>query len=88
MTRSPSDAPRTSAPSATTVPASSWPGTCGGVTSGSWPIQACQSERQMPVAATSTTTPSGGGAGSGTSSTASGPPNSLKIAARIEPKSG
>ena len=46
-------------PTATTVPAYSCPGMWGSAT-GSCPRQACQSDRQTPVAATSTTTPSAG----------------------------
>ena len=38
----------TSGPTSAIVPANSCPGTCGSCT-GSWPCQACQSERQTPV---------------------------------------
>jgi hypothetical protein len=48
----------TSRPVASTTPASSCPGTWGRWISESWPIQPCQSLRQMPVASTRTTTPS------------------------------
>ena len=58
---------------AATTPASSWPGTCGSAT-GSWPFQACQSERQTPVARTETTTPSAGQSGSGSSLTTGSAP--------------
>lgn len=46
--------------------------------SGSWPIQPCQSLRQIPLALTRTTTPSTGGAGSATAHTCSGPANCSK----------
>ena len=64
VTRSPTDQRSTSGPTSATWPASSWPGTCGSGT-GSWPAQACQSERHTPVAPTRTTTPSSGQTGSG-----------------------
>ena len=70
------DLPRvTEAPVSTTVPASSWPGTCGSSMSSSWPIQPCQSLRHSPVASTATTTPSGGHAGSGVWVSSGGVPN-------------
>ena len=73
VTRAPGRQSRTSAPTASTTPASSWPGTCGNARmSGSWPIQPCQSERHSPLASTRTTAPCGGGAGSATASTRSG----------------
>ena len=80
VTRSPTrHAPCTSGPSATTVPASSCPGTCGGVDVGvvahpGVPVGAADAgrarprRRRRPAAAP----------GSGTSSTTSGPPNSLE----------
>ena len=64
VTRSPSRQRVTRAPTAVTVPASSWPGTCGRWMSGSCPCQPCQSLRQRPVASTFTTTPPGAGDGS------------------------
>jgi hypothetical protein len=67
ITRSPARQLRTSGPVSTMVPQYSWPGTCGSATSGSAPVQACQSDRQTPQASTSTTTPSRGQAGSGRS---------------------
>ena len=50
VTRSPARQRRTRSPTAATVPASSWPGTCGRTMSGSWPCQPCQSLRHTPVA--------------------------------------
>src|SRR4051812_2222702 len=82
VTRSPTAQFCTRSPTAATVPASSWPGTCGTATPGSCPHQACQSLRQMPLAPTWTTTPSGAGDGSGTERTVSGPPNSSNTSAR------
>ena len=70
VTRSPARHRRTSAPTASTAPASSWPGTCGNRRmSGSWPTHPCQSLRHSPLASTRTTAPCGAGAGSGTVST-------------------
>ncbi len=83
VTRSPGRQPVTRAPTASTTPASSCPGTCGSVMSGSCPIQPCQSLRQRPVASTRTTTPCSAGSGSGTSRTSAGFPYSSNIAARM-----
>src|SRR5450759_2348634 len=82
VTRSPTAKPTTSGPTAATVPANSWPGIIGSGT-GSWPRQAGQSERQMPVASTRTTAPSAGQAGSGTSTSSSGPPTVEYLTARM-----
>ena len=49
------------------------PGMCGSAT-GSWPFQACQSDRHTPVAPTVRTTPASGQAGSATSMTVGGIP--------------
>ena len=65
------------------MPASSWPGTCGSETVGSWPLHACQSLRQMPAARDATTTPSAAGSGSGTVSTESGSPKARSTAALV-----
>ena len=65
VTRSPGRQSATPAPTASTTPASSCPGTCGNARmSGSWPIQPCQSLRQSPLASTRTTAPCGAGSGS------------------------
>ncbi len=65
VTRSPGRHRATSAPTASTTPASSCPGTCGNARmSGSWPIHPCQSLRQSPLASTRTTAPCGAGSGS------------------------
>ncbi len=66
VTRSPGRHRVTSGPAAATSPANSCPPMCGSTT-GSWPFQACQSDRHTPVAPTVMTTPSAGQAGSGTS---------------------
>ena len=63
VTRSPARHRRTSGPAVTTTPANSCPPMCGSAT-GSWPFQACQSDRHTPVAPTAMTTPSAGQAGS------------------------
>ena len=68
VTRSPTRQEPTSTPTSSTVPANSCPGTIGSGT-GSWPRQACQSERHTPVARTRTTTPSSGQAGGSISRT-------------------
>ncbi|MDF2576164.1 MAG: EamA family transporter, partial [Agromyces sp.] len=60
VTRSPTvqpASPGTSRPISAISPANSWPGTCGSATLSSWPIQACQSLRQTPVARTRMTAP-------------------------------
>ena len=76
VTRSPGRAPATPAPTSSTVPASSWPGTCGKTRmSGSLPCQPCQSLRHTPVASTRITAPPADGRGSGTSRTSGGAPN-------------
>jgi hypothetical protein len=62
VTRSPGRHRVTPGPAWATVPASSCPGMCGSGT-GSWPCQACQSDRHTPVAPTSSTTPPAGQAG-------------------------
>ena len=66
VTRSPIFQLLTSLPTASTNPASSWPGTWGSLISASWPTQPCQSLRHTPVAMTLTTTACGSGVGSGT----------------------
>jgi hypothetical protein len=73
VTRSPAAKSRTEGPTSATTPANSWPGMCGSGT-GSDPCQACQSDRQIPVAATSTTAPSAGQSGAGTSVSRGGRP--------------
>ena len=74
--RRPTRHARTSGPTASITPASSWPGTCGNARmSGSWPIQPCQSERHRPVASTRTTAPCEGGVGSATVATTGSCPN-------------
>ena len=65
VTRSPARHPVTPDPAATTTPANSCPPMCGSTT-GSWPFQACQSDRHTPVAPTAMTTPSAGQSGSAT----------------------
>ena len=55
---------------------------CGSETT-SWPRQACQSDRQIPVALTSITTPARGHSGLGTLSTRSREPTTSKTTARI-----
>ena len=76
VTRSPTTRLATSGPTATTVPAYSCPGTWGSATC-SCPRQACQSDRQTPVAATATTTPSAGHTGSSTSATVGSTPGAV-----------
>ena len=73
VTRAPTCQPRTSGPTDSIVPASSWPGTCGRTMSGSCPCHPCQSLRQMPLAPTRMTTPPRGTAGAGSSRTVIGP---------------
>src|SRR6185503_13140300 len=84
-TRCPTRQPRTSGPTSTMLPDTSWPGTCGGVMSESWPCQPCQSLRHRPVASTRSSTPSGGTVGSGSSTTAGGWRNCSYRTARIGP---
>ena len=60
------------------------PGTCGSGTT-SWPRQACQSDRQIPVALTSITTPARGHSGLGTLATRSGEPPTSKTTRRSAP---
>jgi len=79
VTRSPFFQRVTCLPVASTVPASSCPGTCGSTTSGSCPIQPCQSLRHRPVASTLITTPSAEGVGSGTFCTRGGCPNCATV---------
>src|SRR4051794_38380972 len=83
VTRSPTDQRVTAPPTSATVPASSWPGTCGRAMVSSCPAQACQSLRHRPVASTRTTTPWSGATGSGTSRTVAGPPNCSNTTARM-----
>ena len=64
VTRSPAATGSPRARPGTTTPANSCPGMCGSAT-GSWPFQACQSDRHTPVAPTERTTPSSGQPGSG-----------------------
>lgn len=66
VTARPTHPASTPAPTDSTTPASSWPGTCGKVAmSGSWPIQPCQSLRHSPVRTTRTTASPGPATGSG-----------------------
>ncbi len=65
VTRSPARHRLTPGPAWVTTPANSCPPMCGSAT-GSWPCQACQSDRHTPVAPTAMTTPSAGQAGSAT----------------------
>ena len=76
VTARPSHPASTSSATASTTPASSWPGTWGKVVmSASWPIQPCQSLRHSPLATTRTTAPPGGGVGSGRVATTGVAPN-------------
>ena len=81
VTRSPTATFETRRPAPAITPANSWPGTCGSDT-GSCPRQACQSDRQTPVARTSMTTPSREQSGRATSTIRNGPPISSKATAR------
>src|SRR3569623_71502 len=72
VTRSPRLKRRQSRPTSSMTPANSWPGTWGAATSGSAPVQACQSDRQTPQAFTLPMAPSGGQGGSSTLRTTSG----------------
>ena len=75
VTARPTQPSSTPSPTASTVPANSWPGTWGKVEmSSSWPIHPCQSLRHRPLATTRTTAPPGGGLGSGSDTTTGSAP--------------
>src|ERR1035437_9030833 len=82
-TGAPGARPVTSSPTASTIPAPSWPSTIGQRPSPSRPSARCKSEWQTPAAATRTSTSPLRGGASVTVSTATGRPGSRSTHARI-----
>ncbi len=73
----------TRAPSRSTTPTTSWPGTIGSRRSGNSPSTTCRSVRQTPQASTRISNCPGPGAGVARSSRTSGAPILCKVIARI-----